>query len=74
MSRARSGWVGEHSRPQPAVGDRLRSVLHDSSGTTFQRAERITRIDHNDGATTYTLACAATIIAPEGARIFWEDQ
>lgn len=75
MTRGRSGWVGERSASQPAVGDRLRSVLHQSSGTTFHPAERITRIDHNHhGVTTYFLACAATVLAPQGARIFWEDQ
>jgi hypothetical protein len=74
LRTVRSGWVGEKSASQPLVGDRLRSVLSPGAATSFQHAERITRIDHNDGATTYFLASSATIIASQGARIFWEEQ
>ncbi|WP_181800665.1 hypothetical protein [Microbacterium sp. H6] len=64
--------MGERSVSQPSVGDRLRSVQHQSLGTTFHYAERITRIEHNNGATTYFLASSTTITAPQGAQIFWE--
>lgn len=70
----RSGWVGEESAEQPKVADRLRSLIARDTATSFEYAERITRIDHNNGATTYHLANRITIVAPQGARIYWETQ
>lgn len=70
----RSGWVGEASVSQPVVTDRLRSIIADDAVTSFGFPVRILRIEHNNSATTYFLASEITIVAPQGAQIFWEEQ
>lgn len=70
----RSGWVGEQSVSQPVVTDRLRSIIANDAVTSFGFPVRILRIEHNNGATTYYLASEITVVAPQGAQIFWEEQ
>lgn len=70
----RSGWVGKASVSQPVVTDRLRSIVAADAVTTFGWPVRILRIEHSDSATTYFLASEITIVAPQGAQIFWEEQ
>lgn len=70
----RSGWVGEASVSQPAVGDRVREITADDAVTSFGFPVRILRIEHTTTATTYSLASDITITAPQGAQITWEEQ
>lgn len=70
----RSGWVGEASVSQPAVGDRLRSITANDAVTTFGFPVRILRIEHATTATTYVLASDITIVTPQGAQITWEEK